>query len=61
MIQGKARLFFCIGMLALVAGTLWRIWKPESYSHFFVGVLLGVSVVFLIFAVIKQRRDRTGR
>lgn len=56
MSRRKLNPFTQVGMLALAAGLVLRACTHFHYSEFAAGFLIGLSLVFMIFGLIQQRR-----
>jgi hypothetical protein len=48
-----------VGLLALVAGILLRLFTHARYTEFASGFLMGLSIVFIIAGVVRQSRGAT--
>lgn len=59
MSHGKLRNLFPIGMLSLSAGLILRNFLHSRYSEFAAGMLIGMSIVFMI-ASLSGRGKRTS-
>jgi hypothetical protein len=57
--QRKISPFVPVGLLALVVGILLRNFTHTNYSEFAAGLLIGMSIVFLIFGVVQKARAAT--
>jgi hypothetical protein len=49
--------FFSAGLLSLCAGIILRNWTHARYSEFGAGFFIGLSIVFIIFGAVQQRRS----
>lgn len=56
--QRRISLFVPMGLLALVAAILYQRYAHWRYSDFAAGVVMGASLVLMIFGVVKQMRGR---
>jgi hypothetical protein len=59
MIRRRVSRFIPVGLLALVASNLLRLYTHGNYWHFAVGFLMGLSIVFMIAGLVRQRRGMT--
>ena len=48
--------FVQVGLLALAAGLLVRLFTYASYSEFAAGFLIGLSIVLIIFGMVGRSR-----
>jgi hypothetical protein len=48
--------FISVGLLSLCAGIILRNWTHARYSEFAAGFFIGLSIVFIIFGAVRQRR-----
>ncbi|MFZ0318647.1 MAG: hypothetical protein WAL56_05925 [Candidatus Sulfotelmatobacter sp.] len=46
-----------VGLLALAAGLLLRLYTHAKYTEFSAGFLLGLSIVFMIAGFVLQKRN----
>jgi hypothetical protein len=50
------KVFVGVGLLALAAGLLVRLFTHASYSEFAAGFLIGLSIVLIIFGMVGRSR-----
>jgi hypothetical protein len=48
--------FIRVGLLALAAGLLVRLFAHANYSEFGGGFLIGLSLVFILFGMVRRSR-----
>jgi len=60
MIRHRVSRLIPVGLLALVASILLRLYTHGNYSHFAVGFLMGLSIVLMIAGLVRQRRGMTS-
>jgi hypothetical protein len=56
MMQRKISLFTPVGLFALVAGILVRLYTHSNYSEFAAGFLIGFSLVLMVAGFVRQKR-----
>jgi len=49
--------FVSAGLLSLCAGLILRNWTHARYSEFGAGFFIGLSIVFILFGMVQQRRS----
>jgi hypothetical protein len=54
--QRKFSRFVSIGLLALAAGILLRLFIHANYTEFVAGFLIGLGIVLLIFGFVKTAK-----
>lgn len=59
MFRSGVNSFIPVGLFALVAGILLRLFTHGNYSHFAGGFLIGVSIVWIIVGFVRQSRSMT--
>lgn len=52
-------IFVLVGLVALVAGLLLRLYTHTNYTDFTAGFLIGISLVLIIAGFVRQRRRLT--
>lgn len=50
----RMNIFVRVGLLALAAGLLVRLFTHASYSEFAAGFLIGLSIVLIIFGLVGR-------
>ena len=60
MSQGKLKNLFPIGMLLLSAGLILRNFLHTRYSEFAAGLLIGMSIVFIIASLYGRHKRISG-
>lgn len=56
--RGKVNTFIPIGLLALMAGLFIRLFTHGRYADGSAGFLIGMSLVFIIFGFVQQRKKK---
>jgi hypothetical protein len=56
MTGSRMNVFVRVGLLALAAGLLVRLYTHANYSEFAGGFLIGLSLVFMIYGISRKSR-----
>ena len=60
MARRKISFLIRVGLFALAAGILVRLYTHSNYSEFAAGFLMGLSLVLMIAGLVRQKRSMTG-